>query len=110
MRISELMEAITTDQINAALDSTDPARASLALLHSQVNTARDRDAEQKKADMRAEIARVAVIRDQARLRKELERILWKWKLSLDGMFTGTQTVRTKKGTGYREGFGDDQGG
>jgi hypothetical protein len=91
MRIKEIIEAINADQIGsvAGLRNIQDARtAALAVLHSQTASPK------KRADMRDEIM-AAGTTDQ------LMKILWKWKLSLDGGMTlGTPTVRTGKGIGY----------
>ena len=92
MRINEIIsEAISTDQINAVArlrNIQDARTAALAVLHSQTASPK------KRADMRDEIMSAGTI-------DQLMKILWKWKLSLDGgMALGTQTVRTGKGIGY----------
>lgn len=101
MRLSQITEAISPEQIRSVLDSPDPAAGAKALLRAQADLSRRPDMAQRTADMVAQVDRVAVIRDQKRLRTELEKILWAWLLSLGGLTTGTPTERTGKGVAYR---------
>lgn len=97
MLIREIVESFGQDEINAALSHADPAAQSSAvvrLLHSQTTN------DKKRADMRDEVARIAVIKDSKRRTDELSKILYKWMLSLGGLPTGTKTTKGRKGLGY----------
>ena len=97
MLIREIVESFGQEEISAALSHADPAAQSAAvlrLLHSQTTS------DKKRADMRDEVARVAVIRDGKKRTEELSKILYKWMLSLGGLPTGIQTSKGRKGIGY----------
>lgn len=92
MRIHEIIaEGMSPDQIASVTrmrDMPSARKAALALLHSQTTSPK------KMADMRDEISAAGTM-------DQLMKILWKWKLSLDGgMFLGTPTSRTSRGIGY----------
>lgn len=67
MRLSQISEAISPDNIRSVLDSPDPAAAARTLLRAQADLSRRPDMAQRTADMVAQVDRVAVIRDPVRL-------------------------------------------
>lgn len=83
-------EAIDPDQIAAIQSMKDIAKAREAAMQLAFANARSPE---RRADLRDQIRQAGTV-------TQLVKLLWSMKLSNDGLKTGSQTVRTRKGVGY----------